>query len=137
MKGDRIDDWRLSFEAGTQPLAQGENGQQKALQLLPVYINRDVADREAVRDVLKLATTVKEALDKLVKLLDPPVDQFSALQELGGLQWQPGSDIGEYFFSVKRKAFHAKMGMKHVSLTIGRSTSERSTKQDKRKSNFY
>ena len=94
LKGDRIEDWRLTFEAGTQQLAQGEEGQQRALQLLPAYINRDVADREAVRDVLKLELTVKEALDKLGKLLDPPVDQLSALQESGGMQWQPGSDIG-------------------------------------------
>ena len=60
LKGDRIEDWRLTFEAGTQQLAQGEEGQQKAFrQLLPANINRYVADREAVRDVLKLAPTVK------------------------------------------------------------------------------
>ena len=70
-----------------------------------------------MRDVLKLELTVKETLDKLGKLPDPPVDQFSALQELGGMQWQPGSDIGEYFFSVKRKAFYAKMGIQNIRIT--------------------
>ena len=74
LKGDRIEDWRLTLEAGTQQLAQGEEGQQRALPLLPAYTNRDVADREEVRDLLKLAPTIKEALDKLGKLRDPPVD---------------------------------------------------------------
>ena len=86
LKSERIEDWRLGFEAGIQPLVEREDGDRKALQLLPAYINRDIADREAVRDVTKNTPTVKEALDKLSKLLDPPVDQFSALQELGGMQ---------------------------------------------------
>ena len=110
LKSELIEDWRLGFEAGIQQLLEREDGDRKFLQILPAYINRDIADREAVRDVTKNTPTVREALDKLSKLLDPPVDQFSALQELGGMQWQPGQEIGEYFFSVKRKAFYAKMG---------------------------
>ena len=115
MKDDRIEDWRLLFEAGVRHIIEAEDGERKALQILPAYINRDIADREAVRDVSKNAPSVKEALDKLAKVLDPPVDQFASLQELGRMNWQPGMEIGEYFFSIKRKAFYAKMGMKHVA----------------------
>ena len=110
MKSERIEDWRLGFEAGIQPLVEREDGDRKALQLLPAYINQDIADREAVRDVTKNTPTVKEALDKLSKLLFPPVDQFSTLQELGGMQWQPGQDIGEYFSQSNVKPITQRWG---------------------------
>ena len=48
-KGDRVEDWRHCFEAATQHIRALEEEQQKAIQLLPAYVNRDVADREAVR----------------------------------------------------------------------------------------
>ena len=115
LRGDRIEDWRLHFEAGVQQLLDGEEGVRKALQMLPAHLNRDIADREDVRDVLKSNLPIKETLDKLSKVLDPPADQFSTLQELGRMHWQPGTDIGEYFFTIKRKAYYAKMGMKHVA----------------------
>ena len=98
LKSERIEDWRLGFEAGIQQLLEREDGDRKSLQILPAYINRDIADREAVRDVTKNTPTVREALDKLSKLLDPPVDQFSALQELGGMQWATRSRDWRVFF---------------------------------------
>ena len=54
-KGDRIEDWRHLFEASTQHMIAAEDGEQRAIQLLPAYVNRDIADREAVRDIVKSA----------------------------------------------------------------------------------
>ena len=31
------------------------------------------------------------------------------------MQWQPGQGIGEYFFTLKRKATYAKLWLKHVA----------------------
>ena len=64
LKRERIEDWRLCFEAATQQLLQVDDGERKTLQILPAYINRDVADREAVRDVTKNTPTVKKALNR-------------------------------------------------------------------------
>ena len=37
------------------------------------------------------------------------------MQEVSRLHWQPGQDIGEHFFLLKRKATYAKLGLKHVA----------------------
>ena len=92
-----------------------EDGEKRAIQLLPAYVNRDIADREAVRDIVKSANSLEEALSNLAGVLDPPMDTFIAMQEVSRLHWQPGQDIGEYFFLLKRKATYAKLGLKHVA----------------------
>ena len=89
-KGDRIEDWRYLFEAATQHILTLEGGQQKAIQLIPAYVNRDIVDREAARDITKVATTLKEALDGLSEVVDPPMDTYTAMQEVCHLHWQPG-----------------------------------------------
>ena len=114
-KGDRIEDWRHLFEASTQHMLAADGGEKRAIQLLPAYLNRDIADREAVRDIVKSANSLEEALNNLAGVLDPPMDTFTAMQEVSRLHWQPGQDIGEYFFSLKRKATYAKLGLKHVA----------------------
>lgn len=83
-KGERIEDWRHLFEAATLHTRGLEDGEKK--QLLPAYINRNIADREAVRDVLRKATTLEEALTSLSQVLDPPMDIFTAMQEVSQLQ---------------------------------------------------
>lgn len=114
-KGERIEDWRHLFEACTQHMLGTEEGERKAIQLLPAYVNRDIADREAIRDIVKTAQTVVGALESASKVLDPPMDTFMAMQEVSRLHWQPGQEIGEYFFTLKRKATYAKLGLKHVA----------------------
>ena len=37
------------------------------------------------------------------------------MQEVCHLHWQPGQNIGEFFFTLKRKAAYAKLGLKHVA----------------------
>ena len=37
------------------------------------------------------------------------------MQEVSRLHWQPGQEIGEYLFTLKRKATYAKLGLKHVA----------------------
>ena len=81
-KGDRIEDWSQVFEAGTQHVRAVEDGEKRAIQLLPAYVNRDFVDREAVRDIVKKAATLEEALTGLSQVLDPPMDTFSAMQEV-------------------------------------------------------
>ena len=56
----------------------------KAIQLLPAYVKRDIADREAIRDIVKTAQTVAGALNNASKVLDPPMDTFMAMQHAGG-----------------------------------------------------
>ena len=87
----------------------------KAIQLLPAYINRGIVDREAVRDITKKAETLEGALSSLAQLLDPPMDTFTAMQEVNRLNWQLGQDIADYFFTLKRKATYASLGLKHVA----------------------
>ena len=43
------------------------------------------------------------------------MDTFTAMQEVSQLHWQPGQDITEYFFTLKRKATYASLGLKHVA----------------------
>ena len=114
-KGDQIEDWRHLFEASTQHMLATDGGEKRAIQLLPAYVNRDIADREAVRDIVKSANSLEEALSNLAGVLDSPMDTFTAMQEVSRLHWQPGQDIDEYFFSLKRKATYAKLGLKHVA----------------------
>ena len=76
-------------------------------------INSDFADRGAVRDIVKKATTLDGALTGLSAVLDPPMDTFSAMQEVSGLHWQPGQDVEEYFFVLKRK------GMREPGIETG------------------
>ena len=92
-----------------------DDGEKRAIQLLPAYVNRDNADLEAVRDIVKSANTLEEALSILAGMLDPPMDTFVAMQEVSRLHWHPGQDIGEYFFLLKRKATYTKLGLKHSS----------------------
>ena len=42
-----------------------DGGEKRAIQLLPAYLNRDIADREAVRDIVKSANSLEEALNNL------------------------------------------------------------------------
>ena len=58
-----------------------ENGERQVL-LLPAYINRSIADQVLVQDVASSVDTVKRALDILSETLDPPTDQYSAMQSL-------------------------------------------------------
>ena len=78
-KGERIEDWRHLFEACTQHMLGTEEGERKVIQLLPAYVNRDIADREAIRDIVKTAQTVVGALENASKVLDPPMDTFMAM----------------------------------------------------------
>ena len=67
---------------------------------------------------MRKAGTLKEALDELSKVIDNPIDPFTAMQELVQLQWQPGQDIGDYFFLVRRKAIHAGTTLKFVASMV-------------------
>ena len=117
-KGDRISDWRVLFESGTQHVRPDEASEKKVINLLPNYVNRSVSDTEAVKMVMKKANTLKEALDELAKVIDNPIDPFLAMQELVKLQWQPGQDIGDYFFLTRRKAVHAGTTLKFVASMV-------------------
>ena len=81
-KGVRIEEL---FEARTQHMLAADDGEKRAIQLLPAYVNRDIADREAVRDFVKSANTLEEALSNLAGVLDPPMDKFIAMQEVSRL----------------------------------------------------
>ena len=116
--GDRISDWRVLFESGTQHIRADEAGEKKVLQLLPNYVNRSVTDTEAVKIVMKRTETLKDALDQLSSVIDNPIDPFLAMQELLKLQWRPGQDIGDYFFLTRRKAIHAGTILKFVASMV-------------------
>ena len=111
---DRISDWRVIFEASTEQLRNAENGERHVLQMLPAYVNRNTADRVLVQDLVKSVATVSEALDILAETLDPPSDQYTAMQHLSRIFWQPGERIEDFFFSTKRKAVEANVDMKFV-----------------------
>ena len=114
-EGMRIGDWKHLFLASVQQIVDGENGQKRAIQLLPACVNRRPAERELVRDVVKKSETVERALQTLEDVLDPPVDQYQMMQELCRSDWEPGSQVDDFFFGIRRKAFHAGMGMKFVA----------------------
>ena len=59
LQGDRISDWRVLFESGTQHIRTDEASEKKVIQLLPNYINHSVTDMEAVKVVMKRAATLK------------------------------------------------------------------------------
>ena len=55
-KGVRIEEL---LDESTQHMLAADDGEKRAIQLLPAYVNRDIADREAVRDFVKSANTLK------------------------------------------------------------------------------
>ena len=112
---ERISDWRIIFEASAEQLRIVENGERQVLQMLPAYINRSIADQVLVQDVVSSVDTVKRALDILSETLDPPTDQYSAMQSLSHTTWQPGERIEDFFFSAKRKAAEAKVDMRFLA----------------------
>ena len=115
---DRISDWRVIFEASTEQLRAAENGERHVLQMLPAYVNRSMADKVLVQDVVKSVDTVKQALDILAEMLDPPSDQYSAMQFLSLTSWQAGERIEDFFFATKHKAVEANVDMKFVAHLI-------------------
>ena len=114
-EGMRIGDWKHLFLASVQQIVDGENGQKRAFQLLPACVNRRPAERELVRDLVKKSETVERALQTLKDVLDPPVDQYQMMQELCRSDLEPGRQIDDLFFGIRRKAFHAGVGMKFVA----------------------
>ena len=52
-ESDLIGDWRHLFEAAVTNLLAEENGNVKAIQLLPAYVNRRTAERELIKDLIK------------------------------------------------------------------------------------
>ena len=67
---------------------------------------------------MKRAETLKAALDELSRVIDNPIDPFSAMQDLIQLKWQPGQDIGDYYFLAKRKAAHAGTTLKFIGSLV-------------------
>ena len=116
--GDRIEDWRILFESGTGHLRVDEASEKKVIQLLPNYLNRSITDVETVKVVMKRAEILKAALDELSRVIDNPIDPFSAMQDLIQLKWQPGQDIGDYYFLAKRKASHAGTTLKFIGSLV-------------------
>ena len=71
-----------------------EQGQRKAIKLLPACIKRRPAERELVRDVLRSVESIEGALKVLEDMLDPPIDQYQMMQELCRSNWEPGTQVG-------------------------------------------
>ena len=67
---------------------------------------------------MRRAETLRKAIYDLEKVVDNPIDPFPAMQELVKLQWQPGQDIGDYIFKVRRKAIHAEPTLKFVAAMV-------------------
>ena len=52
--GDRIEDWKLLFQAAVTPLLAKDGGEKlAAIGLLPGYINRRPAEKELVVEAIK------------------------------------------------------------------------------------
>ena len=51
--GDRIEDWKLLFQAAVTPLLAKDGGEKLAIGLLPGYINRRPAEKELVVKAIK------------------------------------------------------------------------------------
>ena len=66
-EGERIGDWRHLFKAAVTNLLAEENGQIRSIQLLPAYINRRPAERELIKDLVKNADNLDNALDCQIK----------------------------------------------------------------------
>ena len=92
-----------------------EQGQRKAIQLLPACINRRPAERELVRDVLRGVESIEGALKILEVTLDPPIDQYQMMQQLCRSDWEPGTQVDDFFFEIRRKGQHSNVGMKFVA----------------------
>ena len=117
-ENDRIGDWRHLFKAAVTNLLAEENGNVKAIQLLPAYVNRRTAERELIKDLMRSMDNLDNTLDALEKTLDPPVDAFTSMQQLGKLHWEPGQEIDDFFYIAKRKAAHAGTGMKFLASIV-------------------
>ena len=111
----RIGDWKHLFLASVQQILDDEQGQKKAIQLLPACVNRRPAERELVRDVVRSAETIVWALEILEDTLHPSIDPYQIMQELCRSDWEPEAQIDYFFFEIRRKAQHSGVGMKSVA----------------------
>ena len=75
-KAKRLEDWILIFKAVLNIYVIERAAQRKNAQPHGAYINcRDIVYRKAVLDTVKL----KEALNSLTKVIDPPMDTSIAI----------------------------------------------------------
>ena len=109
----------------------------KAIQLLPAYVNRRTAERELIKDLIMSMDNLDNTLDTLEKTFDPPVDAFISMQQLGKLHWEPGQEIDDFFYVAKRKAFHARTGMKFLASIPAAQLPRDIQARDKRQSQRY
>ena len=97
-KNDRLGNWRHFFKPAVTNLLAEENGNVKAIQLLPAYVNRRTAERELTKELIKSMNNLDDTLDALEKTLDPPIDAFISMQQLGKLHWESGQEIDNFFY---------------------------------------
>ena len=82
-----------------------ENGNVKAIQILPAYENHRTAERMLIKDLIKSMDNLDNTLDAQEKTLDPPVDVFRSMQQLGKLHWEPGEEIDDFSTLPKERPF--------------------------------
>jgi transposase InsO family protein len=102
-KEERIEDWAVLFRGAVSSYLTTTNGQRIAIGLLPSHLNRSLAEKELVRDVVKECTRLDDALEVL-KSLDPPRDKSAAIQKLCRVDWRPGSTVDDFYYELRKWA---------------------------------
>ena len=115
---DRIEDWERLFRAAVVPLLAQDGGERLAINMLPAFICRRVAEREIAREVVTEAQTLDEAFKTLRDNLDPPVDCMKAMQEIRDGDWEPGTYIDDYFYQLKAATTAAKAPLRIACVVL-------------------
>ena len=97
--GDRIEDWKLLFQAAVTPFLAKDGGEKLAIGKLPGYINRRLGEKELVVEAIKM-TTLAEAFELLCPL-DDPVDPYLAMQKLCRKDWTSGMHVDDFFIRIE------------------------------------
>ena len=111
--GDRIEEWETAFRAATSSYLLAEKGEKIVVGLLPAFVNRRPAEVALVRELVATETSLDCAFESL-RTLDPPVDKFSAMQELCRTNWMKGEQVDDFFYALKREARRAETDLDFV-----------------------
>ena len=100
LDGDRIDDWEPAFRAAVAPCLLATDGEKVIVGLLPAYVNRRPAEVGLVRQLVNSRAGLDAGFTGL-KILDPPVDKYGAMQKLCRMNWEAGIQVDDFFYKLK------------------------------------
>ena len=85
---------------------------------VPAYVCRGVEEREVARGAVVGKDTLKDTFILMKSRLDPPIDEFEAVQRLNEAKWRPGVQVGDLFYRLLRDVKRAKLNPRYACVLM-------------------